>query len=210
MSEPASEKADLVAILAGGAGARMGGLDKGEVMLGGRPLFRFAADRLAPQARSIAVIAPQAPRWLSQIAGARWLADAPDSKGPAAGLLAALRRLREEQGEDALLLTAPIDAPFLPADLFEKLDAARRKAVAPAAIVRHAGGWHPVFGLWRAACAGPVAEAAKTERALHRIATCIGAASCEAWAGAAQDPFANLNTSEDVAAAETVLRFKRS
>jgi molybdopterin-guanine dinucleotide biosynthesis protein A len=205
MDSSAREQADLAAIFAGGAGRRMGGADKGAVELRGQPLHRIVAQRLAPQARSLAVLAAHAPDWLAYAQDARWLPDAVGDAGPAGGLLAALRWLRAEQGDDALLLTAPVDAPFLPADLFEKLDAARHEAGTSAAIVRQAGGLHPVFGLWRAHCAGAVADAMKADRALHRIAMKAGAVACEAWAGACPDPFANLNTPEDVAAAQALL-----
>jgi molybdopterin-guanine dinucleotide biosynthesis protein A len=202
--------ADLAAIFAGGAALRMGGADKGAVLLAGKPLHQIVAARLAPQARALAVLAPQAPGWLASIPGSRWLPDIAEAKGPAAGLLSALRCLEEEQGGDALLLTAPVDAPFLPEDLFEKLQAAMLETGAPAAVARRADGLHPVFGLWRASCAASVDQALRDERALHRIATKAGAAACEGWTGASPDPFTNLNTLEDVAAAETLLRSQRS
>jgi len=201
-----SGKAELAAIFAGGAGRRMGGTDKGAIVLGGKPLFRIVAERLAPQAEKLAVLAPGEPPWLEEIPAARWIRDAAGKEGPGAGLLGALQFLEKEHGPDALLLAAPVDAPFLPVDLFEKLDAARRQADAPAAIVRHSGGLHPVFGVWRASCAGIVEQAMEQERALHRIALKAGAVECEAWTGAVPDPFTNLNSPEDVAAAETFLR----
>ena len=196
----------------------MGGVDKGAVLLGGRPLHAIVAERLAPQAKALAVAAATAPGWLGAIPGAYWIGDAVGAKGPAAGLLGALHWLESGQGPDALLLTSPIDAPFLPPDLFEKLDAARRQAGAPAAIVRHAGGLHPVFGVWRAGCAATVGRAMADERALHRIALKAGAVECAAWPesrpesrnAASPDPFANLNLPQDVAAAETFLQSKRS
>ncbi len=204
----------MAAILAGGAGTRMGGVDKGAVLLGGRPLHAMVAERLAPQAKALAVVAASAPEWLGNIPGASWIGDAPNAKGPAAGLLGALRWLQAGPGPDALLLTAPVDAPFLPPDLFEKLDGTRRQAGAPAAIVRHADGLHPVFGVWRADCAATVERAMASERALHRIALRAGAVECAAWPesreGASPDPFANLNLPQDVAAAETFLRTKRT
>jgi molybdopterin-guanine dinucleotide biosynthesis protein A len=210
MTESARERlsgqAALAAIFAGGAGRRMGGADKGRIVLGGKPLFQIVAERLSPQAEKLAVLAPDEPSWLEEIPAALSIRDAAGEEGPGAGLLGALRFLGKEYGPDALLLTAPVDAPFLPADLFAKLEAARRRTEAPAAIVRHAGGLHPVFGVWRASCAGVVARAMEEERALHRIALKAGAVECEAWAGAAPDPFTNLNTPEDVASAETFLR----
>jgi molybdopterin-guanine dinucleotide biosynthesis protein A len=63
-----------------------------------------------------------------------------------------------------------------------------------------------VFGLWQAGCAAAVEEAVREERALHRIAEKAGAVACEDWGGQSPDPFANLNSPEDVAAAETFLR----
>jgi molybdopterin-guanine dinucleotide biosynthesis protein A len=200
-----TDRADMAAIFAGGEGRRMCGVDKGALLFGGQPLWRVVADRLAPQARGLCVLSSIAPPWVGRIEGAIWIADAPGGKGPSAGLLSALTRLEKEQGPEALLLTAPVDAPFLPEDLFAILEETMLRASAPAAIARHAGGLHPVFGLWRAGCADAVARAMEENRALHRIAARAGAVDCEGWTGRTPDPFANLNTPEDVAAAEEFL-----
>jgi molybdopterin-guanine dinucleotide biosynthesis protein A len=205
VERPTQARADLAAIFAGGEGRRMGGVDKATLMLGGRPLWRIASERLATQADALAVLAPKQPAWLEGLPGAQWIADAPELRGPPAGVLAALRFLERQQGSDALLLTAPVDSPFAPDNLFEKLDAARRHASAPAVIVRHAGRLQPVFGVWQAGCAAVFAAAAEHERTLHGIATRAGATACEAWADAAPDPFTNLNTPEDLAAAERAI-----
>jgi len=208
MATGIQEKADLAAIFAGGGGTRMGGIDKGAILLGGKPLCEIVAGRLEPQADAIAVLAPAQPAWLVNIADAHWIVDSPGAKGPGAGLLAALHWLRKEMGPDAVLLTSPVDAPFLPNDLFVQLEATRRKAAAPAAIVRHADGLHPVFGVWQASCASFVEQAAQNERALHRIALWAGAVLCQAWTGALPDPFTNLNSPEDVALAENILNVR--
>jgi molybdopterin-guanine dinucleotide biosynthesis protein A len=149
------------------------------------------------------VLAPAAPAWATEL---RWVADADVAGGPAAGLLAALQELEKEEGAEALLLTAPVDAPLLPLDLFDRLEAARRKSQARAAIARHGGGLHPVFGVWQAGCAGVIRAVLREEHALHRIAARAGATECEAWEGQSPDPFTNLNSPEDVAAAEAFLR----
>ncbi len=209
MVEHPDTRAVLAVILAGGESRRMGGADKAALMLAGRPLHAHVVARLAPQAGALAVVAAMEPAWLGLAPGARWIRDAAGEKGPGAGLLGALRWLESQYGPDALMVTAPVDAPFLPLDLFERLDAARRKTKASAAIVWHKGGRHPVFGLWQAACASVVAQAMEEEQALHRIAQRAGAVECEAWSGADPDPFANLNTPEDVAAAEVILTASR-
>src|SRR5689334_15728809 len=206
MSGSKTRHADLAAIYAGGAGKRMGGADKGKLAVGGKTLWKIVSNRLAPQASGLAVMSHAPPDWLDGLPGGVWIADMTNRAGPAAGLIAALRHLDRERGRNALLLTSPIDAPFLPPDLFEKLDGVRRSANAPAAVVFHKGLTHPVFGLWTAGCADDVTEALRTERSLGRIARQIRAAECEAWVGATPDPFMNINTPEDRAAAEQVAR----
>ena len=54
--------------------------------------------------------------------------------------------------------------------------------------------------------ADAVEAAMEEERALHRVAARVGAVECGAWEGQSPDPFANLNSPQDVAAAETFLR----
>ena len=208
MPEPSAPqtKADLAVIFAGGEGRRMGGLDKGALLLDGKPLWRVVSDRLSPQAGALAVVAPKAPAWLPELSSAQWIADARGLRGPPAAMLAALQFLETRSGPEALLLTAPVDSPFLPENLFTRLDATRRKAGTPAAIVRHNDRLQPVFGLWQAGSARAFATAAKLERALYAIAARAGAIECDAWADATPNPFTNLNTPEDLAAAQQALR----
>lgn len=210
MKEIPRPRADSAAIFAGGAGARLGGVDKGGLEIGGETLWRRVVARVGPQADGMVVLAPARPEWADRIAGASWLPDAIAASGgragPAAGLVAALRLLLAEQGPEARLLTAPVDAPFAPRDLFARLEATRLAAGAATSVVHHDGGLHPVFGVWLAACAPDVGAAFDAgERALHRLAERAGAASCAAWAGVRPDPFFNINTPEDLAAAEAAI-----
>ena len=206
MANPKPGRAELAAIYAGGVGKRMGGADKGALTVDGQPLWKIVSTRLEPQAGGVAVLSHAPPDWFRSIPGGIWIADLPNRAGPAAGLLAGLRHLERELGRDALLLTSPIDAPFLPLDLFEKLDGVRRSTKAPAVVAYHKGMTHPVFGLWTAGCADDVAEALKDERSLGRIAERARAVECEGWVGSNPDPFMNINTPEDLAAAEQAVR----
>lgn len=133
-------------VLAGGLGRRMGGVDKGLQLLGGRPLVAHVLERLRPQVERLAI---NANRSQSEYAGfgfpvfADTLADFP---GPLAGLQAAL-----QFAETPLVLTVPCDSPFLPADLSERLRAGMNESDAPLAIARAEGRVHPVFCLCRRA-----------------------------------------------------------
>lgn len=105
-------------VLAGGRGSRMGGVDKGLQLLEGRPLVAHVIERLAPQAQTLLI---SANRNLDRYAafGHCVLADPPgfEFAGPLAGMLAALDAIPDE----TWLLTAPCDAPSLPADLAQRL-----------------------------------------------------------------------------------------
>ncbi len=108
-------------LLCGGAGSRLGGIDKPLQALAGRPLIERVLERVAPQAGEILI---SANRNLAQYAayGLRVVADGayPDC-GPLAGLAAGLAAARSDD-----LLCVPGDAPLLPDDLAVRLDLARQ------------------------------------------------------------------------------------
>lgn len=111
-------------VLAGGAGRRMGGLDKGLQPLNGLPLAAHALARLRPQ---VATLMLSANRHLAQYAalGAPVWPDEPAAsgtpafRGPLAGLLTGLRHCTTPW-----LLAVPCDVPGLPVDLATRLAAA--------------------------------------------------------------------------------------
>jgi molybdopterin-guanine dinucleotide biosynthesis protein A len=96
-------------ILAGGQGSRMGGVDKGLLMLQGQTLVQRAIERLQPQVNSLMV---NANRHASQYAvfGIPVVADADHGfKGPLAGFLSGLQHCPTDW-----LVTVPCDSPFFP------------------------------------------------------------------------------------------------
>ncbi len=207
-------RADLAVIYAGGRGTRLfaseaDGTDKGTALIAGRPLYAHVAARLAPQAARLAVIAPQRPDWLSEMPdGARHLSDAlgADARpaGPAGALVVALKA-GASFGEDATVLTAPVDCPFLPLDLYARLSAALESSGAGVAIVSTRGKLHPVFALWRAALAEDVRALVEEEkiRALFKIAANVPAVEVMAWDEVTMPPpFFNINTVEELEMAE--------
>ncbi|MFZ2269211.1 MAG: molybdenum cofactor guanylyltransferase MobA [Azonexus sp.] len=133
-------------ILAGGQGARMGGLDKGLQELRGQPLVAWAIDRLAPQTGALMI---SANRNAERYAGFGYpvIADNPhvaqgDFQGPLAGIQAGLQQLRTPW-----LLTAPCDVPELPVDLARRLFAAVQSEGCQIALVIAAGRRQPVIAL---------------------------------------------------------------
>ena len=120
-------------VLAGGRGARMGGLDKGLQCLDGEPLALHAARRLAPQVGALAISAnrnlPAYRAFAAPLGSAVWTDRCGDAPGPLAGVLSGL-----EHCTSAYLATVPCDAPRLPHDLVRRLGQALVQADADIAM----------------------------------------------------------------------------
>ena len=185
-------------MLAGGAGTRLGG---------GKPVRPFAGRRLLDHAAAAAVAAG-AP-WAISVrrdaefatgSGAPVLFDPPDIEGPLAGLYAGLAWA--ERSSARALLTIPVDTPFVPADFAQRLEAVVFARGAPAAVAASAGLRHPACALWSTALREPLTVyAGSGRRSLHGFAESVGAVEVE-WPVLDHDPFFNVNTAADLAAAE--------
>lgn len=114
-------------VLAGGRGARMGGVDKGLQLFQGRTLALHTLQRLAPQVGPLLINANRNTEQycaLGEPLAARVCADAlPDYSGPLAGFMAGLTHCHTPW-----LLCVPCDTPLFPHDLVAQLLAARGDA----------------------------------------------------------------------------------
>ena len=190
-------------LLAGGLGRRMGGGLKGMALLAGRPLLAHAAARAGPQVACLAVNA-NAPAEAFAELGLPVLPDpVAGFAGPLAGVLAGMIRARE--AGYGWVASFPCDAPFFPETLVR--DLAAEAGEADIVTATSGGRRHPVFALWavrladdlRAALAGEGLRKVDRWTARHRTADVEFAVSPEG------DPFFNINTPEDLAAAEARL-----
>jgi molybdopterin-guanine dinucleotide biosynthesis protein A len=179
-------------ILAGGAGSRLGGVDKAFVALDGKPLIGHLLARLRMQRADIAISANgDAARF-----AAFGLPVLPDGelagKGPLAGVAAGLAWARDAGA--AVLLTVPVDTPFIPADLAERLHPAP-------AVARHGGRQHHLVASWPAGFLPALLEfLAKPGDYKVRDALALAGARAVDFPGTA-DPFLNLNTPDDISVA---------
>ncbi len=127
-------------VLAGGQGRRMGGVDKGLQLLHGKPMVEHVIARLAPQVEEILINANQNLEAYGRF-GHRVV---PDAIGGFAGPLAGLHAGLSAAGH-ALVLTVPCDSPFLPLDLFLRLQ--KQIGENDLAVARTGDQPHPVFAL---------------------------------------------------------------
>ena len=131
-------------VLAGGLGRRMGGVDKGLVELGGRPMIAHVLERLRPQVGALLINANQNHDRYAAF-GVPVVADAVGGfAGPLAGLHAGMTR-----ATTPFVVTVPCDSPFLPTDLVARLAAGIATNGAQIAVAKTFDQPHPVFALVR-------------------------------------------------------------
>ena len=196
-------------ILAGGLSSRMG-QDKARIRLGGASLIDRAARRLRPQVSALAVNA-NGPVLFEPGEELPVFADLDASRsGPLGGVLAALDHVKRFHPEASHVATVPTDSPFFPADLVARLAGA---VDTPGRIVhaRSASGPHSVFALWPVALMDDLAAwlagggALRVRSYLERHqARDVTFPSVETPRGVF-DPFFNINTPDDLDAAENWL-----
>lgn len=191
-------------VLAGGRSTRMGA-EKALLKLAGRSLIAHAVDRLRPQVAELFVSANGDPARFGDL-GCAVVADGfgGGASGPLAGIAAALGHARSQGA--ARLAVAPCDAPFLSCDLVARLAAAMDGSGAPLAVAESARGLEPLFALWRVDLEAAVAAAlAAGEGGPRGLIERLSAARVVFPPEAGVDAFANLNTPEELAAAQARL-----
>lgn len=191
----------LGVILAGGAGVRVDGADKGLLTLSGRPLVEHVLDRLRPQCERILIVANRNLDAYAHYAPA--IHDEGEGHaGPLAGLVAVFGFLvANRHALPRWVLTVPVDCPDPPRGLATRLSAALTKnAAASCAFAAHADEPQPLLALYRID-GDPESWQVSAQGALRehgsplRWHTGIGAVAVDF--GDADAAFHNLNTHAD-------------
>ncbi len=188
-------------ILAGGQSRRMGGGDKALLTVAEQSMLQRViahldahTDRLvlnangdADRFRSFALpIVPDA---------------TPGLGGPLFGMLAGMRWAAQNTNA-AWVVTVPADAPFLPADLVSRL-AAELIGDAEVAVCCSGGRLHPIIGLWPVSLADTIETwlSDQPRRSAHAFLETRRHAAVDFAIVGGLDPFFNVNTPDDLAAA---------
>jgi molybdopterin-guanine dinucleotide biosynthesis protein A len=182
-------------VLAGGMGRRMGGVDKGLVLLDGRPMVAHVIERLTRQVGAIVINANQNVEQYAAL-GYPVVSDSIGGfAGPLAGLHAGLLA-----AQTPYVATAPCDSPFLPLELVWRLAAGLESAQAQLAVAHTFAQPHPVFAL-------------VSREVLPHLSAFLdgGGRKIDAWYATlrvvpvqfddAEDAFRNINTPDELAAA---------
>jgi molybdenum cofactor guanylyltransferase len=188
-------------ILAGGGAKRMEGQDKPWLLVGGAPMAARILATLRADGHAVAISANADPARFAEFA----VPVLPDGQfrgeGPLAGVLAGLE-WAAGIGADALL-TVPGDTPFVPRGLAAAL-------APPPACAMSQGRAHHLVALWPLACRGELRRLLSVpgRRDIANFARAIGMRRVDFAAGAC-DPFLNVNTPDDLAAAQAIAEGER-
>jgi molybdopterin-guanine dinucleotide biosynthesis protein A len=193
-------------ILAGGRGRRMGGADKSFLTLAGRPLISHVIARARPQVGRLIINANADHARFAEFALPVVSDCVPGYLGPLAGVLAGLAWCKQNTPEAKWLATFPNDSPFFPDDLVKRLIRAAQDSGALIASAVSRGQHHPVFAVWSAALDAS-AEEIFVRRQVRRVdaGQALFANVRVDFTVPGRDPFFNINTPEDLAAAEKLL-----
>lgn len=140
----------LGGVLAGGAGSRVGGADKGLLPLSGRPLIEHVLKGLRPSCDGVLIAANRNVETYARYAPT--LHDAgSEPTGPWAGLVAAFVFLvANRHALPRWLLTVPVDCPDPPRDLAPRLQQALAEhPETSCAFAQCAGRAEPLFAMYR-------------------------------------------------------------
>ncbi|WP_417515895.1 molybdenum cofactor guanylyltransferase MobA [Marinobacter sp.] len=193
---------DCAVILAGGQANRMGGGDKGRLMLGDQSLIHRVIERITPQVSPVILNANGDLSRFDDL-GLPVVADSIEGfAGPLAGILAGMD-WAAEQGHEWLISVAA-DTPFFPLDLAERLAGYDTPVVLAATPDPERGRLpQPTFGRWQVALRHDL-----------RAALNEGVRKIRQWTMAQgetlvvfnEGDFFNINTPEDLAWAEQHLK----
>ena len=194
-------------VLAGGLARRMGGGDKALLRIGGETILERTLSRFAPECECVIINANGDLGRFAFTALPVVADDVAGFAGPLAGILAGLDWAARNAPEIGWIASVPGDCPFLPRDLVKRLHAARLADGTSLACAR-SGEWrHPVVGLWSVALRHDLRRALVDEdlRKIEIWTTRHGVAIAD-WPAAPIDPFFNVNTPEDLAAANRLAK----
>jgi molybdopterin-guanine dinucleotide biosynthesis protein A len=175
-------------------------------MIGGQTILSRVIERFSSQCTRLILNANGDPARFADTRLPVIADNVPDFAGPLAGVLAGLDWAAANAPGIEYVASVPGDCPFLPRDLVKRLHQVRLAENKPLACAR-SGEWrHPVVAIWSVALREDLRRVL-IEEGLRKIeiwTTRHGIALAD-WPAEPVDPFFNVNTPEDAAAAERLV-----
>ncbi len=178
----------------------MQGTDKGLVKLGGQPMIQHVINRIQPQVNHLLINANRSQRQYAEI-GLNMIEDEIGHfDGPLAGFYTAMKYCNT-----SYLLMTPCDSPFIPNDMVKKLGNKLSEANADISVVEKNQRLQPVFCLLKSNLIDSLEEFLKIgERKIDKWFSKHNMVAVDFSNVSAA--FNNINTPEDLMAAEDALK----
>ncbi len=193
-------------ILAGGLAKRMGGGDKCLLPLAGKTLLQRTVERAQPQVGSLLLNANG-----NSLRFARTRLPVvpdvfPNNLGPLAGVHAGLKRMSADNPNAEWLASFASDTPFFPTDVVTRLLEAAVTSQKQLAVAASKNRTHPIFALWHASLLEKIEQQLQSGEA-PRLQDWIKQQKMVTveFAADTYDPFFNINTPQDLYAAEPLV-----
>ena len=193
----------LPVVLAGGKSTRFGE-DKSQAKLGGKILIDYILAELNKEFEEILIVANNSIEHLSSKKIFR-IEDCKKDMGPLAGVLSAMKWVKENNKNYKWISTFPSDTPFFKIEIFNKFLNKVNEKEGKLFFMNSGEKRHNIFGLWS------VSLLSQLEKDLEN-----GARKVEKWANnigvktidisfEKKDPFYNINTKSDLEEAKKIL-----
>lgn len=199
--EAAGKIAPITAVvLAGGQGSRLGGQDKGLVLIKGKHLAQYVLEKLRQQGVERIIVSANRNGQEYQTLFAEVVTDRTRNfSGPLAGIAAAMERVGR-----GYLIAVPCDSPFFPDDYVERLvQAFERQPQLSCVAARAQGKCQPVFCMVRCDLAASLESFLK--RGESKVRLWLEENKVQWIDFPSIDDFMNINTPRDLEMATKIL-----
>lgn len=179
-------------ILAGGRAQRMGGEDKGLVLLNGQAMIEYVLASLAPQVQSIAINANRSVEQYQAYGHPVIRDELSDFQGPLAGFASGLKQCSTDY-----MVTAPCDGPLLCNDYVQRLHQSAVAQGAQISVASDGKRLQPVYALLHQSLLPSLLDfLARGDRKIDLWYQQEGYAECDF--SDRSDIFTNVNSREDL------------
>ncbi|WP_435095775.1 molybdenum cofactor guanylyltransferase [Candidatus Pelagibacter bacterium nBUS_27] len=194
----------LGVVLAGGKSQRFGE-DKCQVKLGDRLLIDYILSEITDEFEEILLVANNSINF-KKSKNITLISDFKKNLGPLGGVLTAMKWVKENNKNYQWISTFPADTPFFKTHILKKFLQAINFDENKLFFIKSNNTRHNIFGLWSIDLLDKLEEDLdKGERKVEIWANSIGVKSIDMHFEN-KDPFFNINTKEELAKAEEILK----
>ena len=197
-------------ILSGGEARRLGGKGKALVKIAGSSMIDLVINRINNQVSPLVINTRDRTQILSdKYKHIEDFLKVDGGAGPLSGILSAIKWAKQHfndvRKDSGYVLTVPIDCPFIPSNLLEKLYYPLYTDYFDVVVASSNGNIHPVIALWSIKLDKPLEEALSNGVRKIDFFTSSYKVKVINWEFKDFDPFFNVNNYDDIRIAESYI-----